>query len=501
MLPHPPAGQWVEPQSQGHRIGDFDGASSQSAAASLTVPAQAADGNSGDQAPNGTRVHWPARKRAPLQGETAGVRTAGSGSDAVTGPALVSGQEATALPTQRQIIATEWRSNWRTGLAVMLGMGLGTSISPNLFSLFVEPLQQSFGWSRGQIALAHNASLVAAVTAPFAGRLIDRLGARRLIMAGFLMVSLFYLSLAAMQGPIGVFYLLFTGLTVCGLFTTGLSFSRVISATFIGSRGFSLAVARSGLAISTGLLPSLLYAIMAAYGWRGGYLLLALLALGVALPATWLWIDRKPPIRAALETAGPGTPWLELVANRKVLTVAAAAALAYMPLLAIMSQLQPLLVGDGIAPATAAGLLGLLGVATLVGAIVTGLLVDRFWAPLIALIMMTGAAAGALLLGQVDGEVRIAAASVLLLGFAQGAEIDIVAFVVARYFGMKSFAAIYGITIFAIASCTALGVSLIGLLYDRTGSYDLALVLAAASFILSGIAYLTLGRYPRHQAD
>lgn len=433
--------------------------------------------------------------------ETADIMTAEAGSDAPSAQSSASGHEAAAAPTQRQVIAAEWRSNWRTGLAVMLGMGLGTSISPNLFSLFVEPLQQSFGWSRGQIALAHNASLVAAVTAPFAGRLVDRIGARRLIMAGFLLVGIFYLCLAAMQGPIGVYYLLFTALTVSGLFTTGLSFSRVISATFIGSRGFSLAVARSGLAISTALLPSLLYFVIACYGWRGGYLLLALLASGVALSATWLWIDRKPPTDAAPVEIECGTPWLQLVANRKVLTVAAAAALAYMPLLAILSQFQPLLVGDGIAPKTAAGLLGLLGVATFIGAIVTGLLVDRFWAPLIALIMMTGAAAGALLLGYVDGDVRLAAVSVLLLGLAQGAEIDIVAFVVARYFGMKSFASIYGITIFAIASCTALSVSLIGLLYDRTGSYDLAFMVAAASFMLSGLAYVSLGRYPQHQAD
>lgn len=388
-------------------------------------------------------------------------------------------------------IFDEWRIHWRTGLAAFLGMGLGGSIGPTVFSLFIAPLEQAFGWSRGEIGLANMASIAAAMAAPFLGRVIDRKGTRGPLLASFMALGLFWMLLAAMPGPIVIYYILFTGLTVVGLPSTGIGYARAISAVFEKSRGFSLAVTRAGMALSAVILPVFLYGVISEYGWRGGYLAMAGLALLVGLPIAWAGIERTSVTRqrAAL-------PALHFVKDKTVLIIAIATALAYAPLVAILSQAQPLLLSKGLDGAVAASLVGLFGVSSVIGAFGTGFLLDRIWAPAVGLAIMVIGAAGALVLAFLPGTAPIAAIGVFLVGFAMGAETDISAFVVARYCGVENFSSVYGIVILAIGVASSIGSSGIGFMYDIHGDYVFALVIAAACFVLAGFCYLALGRYP-----
>lgn len=400
--------------------------------------------------------------------------------------------------SQRAIIASEWREGWSTGVATMLGMGLGAAIMPTVFSLFVRPLGEAFGWTPGQIGLAQNAALLSAIASPFAGRLIDRMGARPFILCGLAGMAAAYLALAAMPGRLALFYMLWATATVVGVATSGLGFSQVMGLVFPKSLGFSLAAGRTGQALAGIALPPALYAAIEAYGWRAGYALMAALILLVALPAVWRWLGRTAPKAPAPQALREShrRRWTRLFSDRRIIIVALAAALAYAALIAIVSQLQPLLVSKGIAPASAAAMMGLIGASSFAGAFVTGLLLDRFWAPAVALAMMLAAASGAALLLWRGGDPRYAAAGLLLLGLGQGAEFDIVGFVVARYFGMRDFGGLFGIVVFSIAVGVAVGSSLIGLSFDAFHSYDPALGAAAGALVLSGSAYLLLGRYP-----
>jgi len=393
-------------------------------------------------------------------------------------------------------VIDEWRVHWPTGVATMLGIGLCISIIPVISSLFIQPLESEFGWSRGEIAAAHSASLLSAILAPFAGRLLDLRGVRALMLTGMALMGLCYCLFAWMQGPLWQFYLITAVMTVVGIPTSGLAFGRVISAAFVRSRGFSLAVGRSGMAFSGVLLPTLLYFVISSFGWRAGYLTMAALILLVALPAAWAWIETGPAAIGKTQGAKP-LPLRALLTNWRIPIVAMAAALAYMPILAILSQLQPMLTEDGLSPTTAASMIGLIGVATLLGALGTGLLIDRFWAPLIAFLMLCLAAVGVLLLVFSQGDVTLIMIGIILLGLGQGAEHDLVAFTVARYFGVANFSGVYGITIFAISSMSALGHTAIGFSHDLTGNYDLALYGSAVSLVMAGVLYLMLGRYPR----
>jgi predicted MFS family arabinose efflux permease len=149
----------------------------------------------------------------------------------------------------------------------------------------------------------------------------------------------------------------------------------------------------------------------------------------------------------------------------------------------------------------AVGALSMLGFAAAVGALLSGLLVDRFWAPAVAFVLNAAPAVGCLFLLQDQVPPLLFYGAILLIGLGQGAEIDIVAFMIARYFGLRSYASIYGLSTLGIALGVAVGASLIGKAYDVFGNYDFALMAASASFALAACCYLAMGRYPTLQPD
>src|SRR5207249_2938418 len=151
-------------------------------------------------------------------------------------------------------------------------------------SLFVQPLQDAFGWSRGQIALAYNAGLVTAFIAPLIGRAVDRLGVRPVLMGGLVGTAICYALFATMWGSLAYYYAIYFLCNLIGMCTTGITYTRVIVGAFNATRGSALAIARSGMALSTALLPILLFAAISRWGFQGGFLTLAALILCISLP-------------------------------------------------------------------------------------------------------------------------------------------------------------------------------------------------------------------------
>jgi hypothetical protein len=86
--------------------------------------------------------------------------------------------------------------------------------------------------------------------------------------------------------------------------------------------------------------------------------------------------------------------------------------------------------------------------------------------------------------------------AIVMIGLAQGAEIDVVAYMIARYFGMTASSAIYGLTVFIMIWATAGASVFFGAVFDRVGNYDYAIMGAALMFGLGAVSYLFMGRYP-----
>jgi len=406
---------------------------------------------------------------------------------------------AAAPASHSRSIVEEWKAAWRPGVAALLAGSLGYSLYPAVSSLFVEPLQQQFGWSRGEIAFVHSFGLATAFAAPVVGRLTDRHGVRPILSAGLLLTVIGYLLLAAMGGSLGYYYAAYFFFSMVGMATTGITVTRILSGAFDRTRGTALAIGRSGLACAGALMPMLLFPVINRFGTAGGYLLLGALMGLVALPAIRLWLPAGQQVgarRGGAASAEHAQSWRELLAMRKVRILIAASVLNYVPVVALLSQMKPLAIEKGLDAVTAVGAVSVMGLAAAMGALLSGILVDRFWAPAIAFILNLAPAAGCLLLLQSDVPPVLFYGAVLMIGLGQGAEIDIVAFMIARYFGLRSYATIYSLSTLGIALGVALGASLIGRAYDYFGHYDVAIGVAALSFATAACFYLAMGRYP-----
>ena len=400
------------------------------------------------------------------------------------------------------LIVHEWRDAWRPGLAALIGGSISYSLYSAVSSLFVEPLQSQFGWSRGQIALVHSFGLVTAFAAPVVGRLTDRHGVRPVLSIGLALTALGYALLALMRGSLDYYYAVYFFFSLVGMSTTGITFTRILSGAFHRTRGTALAIGRSGLAIAGALMPMLLFPVISRYGTAGGYLLLGVFMLLIALPLVWLWVPSRAEERAGGAAAHAlADSWQVLLAQPKVRILTAAAVLNYVPVVSLMSQMKPLAMSKGLDASMAVAAVSTLGIAAAIGALLSGLLVDRFWAPAVAFVLNAAPAVGCLFLLQDHVPPALFYGAILLIGLGQGAEIDIVAFMIARYFGLRSYASIYGVSTLGIALGVAVGASLIGRAYDIFGNYNLALMAASASFALAACCYLAMGRYPARPPD
>lgn len=395
----------------------------------------------------------------------------------------------------------EWRRHWPALAASSVGVATGFSMLQFNASIFIQPWQNSFGWSRGEIAAAHNGMILTALLSPFAGALLDRFGVRKPLLIAIVLTGLAYLAMAQLTGGLVQFYLTYLALQVIGIFTTGLAFTRVVAARFVRSRGLALACTRIGISLLGVVMPPLLHGLIAREGWQAGFYLLAGIVLLVGLPVCWAGIRDIAPAPGH-GRKGRESYFALLRRDRRVLLLCLCAGLGYAPLSTLLSQFQPLLTELDVAPDAAALLTGVLAGSVLIGTLISGVLIDRVWAPAIACLFSLGPMIGCLLMLQGSLSFPVALVAAILIGATQGAEIDIVAYMAARYFGMNHYSTIYGSTVTAMVLLAVAGQVGIGFLHDLHGDYSVALLCVIAALGASVVLYLLMGPYPgAAQAD
>ncbi|MBV1688975.1 MFS transporter [Novosphingobium sp. G106] len=411
-------------------------------------------------------------------------------------PPVPLGNES-AAPTAAEVIE-EWRRQWRPGLAAFVAGAVGVSLWPSVSSLFVTPLQHEFGWSRSEVAFAFNASMIIAFASPQLGRMVDRFGPRIMLLGSLSSMLVGYVALASLWASLTAFYLLYLFTMLVGTCNGGMSFNRVISTSFARSRGLALAISRSGMAAASAIMPPVLYLIISEAGWRAGFLALGSLILFVALPMVYFLVPgRSSEQRSEAQSAAAGrTSTWRLLAHRKVLLLCAAAGLGYAPCIALLQQFQPILVDKGVLPLTAASFIGVLGGAAFFGGLLSGALVDRFWAPLVTCGAMVIGVAGCLFLLPQSIETGAALAGAIAIGAAQGAQMPVIAFLIARYMGFSSYSAIFGLCVFVIGMLIPVYISAMTHLYEWLGGHQAGLGLCISSFVAAVAAILAMGRYP-----
>lgn len=143
---------------------------------------------------------------------------------------------------------------------------------------------------------------------------------------------------------------------------------------------------------------------------------------------------------------------------------------------------------------TAALAVSILGGATLAGRLFTGWLLDRVFAPYVGIALLVTAAAGTYLLAIAHSAIAgfVAAA---LIGIGMGGEADVTPYLISRYFGLKSFSTLYGVSWTAYEIAGAVGPILMGRAFDLTRSYEALLTHLAWVVVAAAMLMLLLPRY------
>jgi MFS family permease len=366
------------------------------------------------------------------------------------------------------------------------------------YSVFLVALLREFGWSRSVLAGAFSIfTLVGGGAGPVLGALADRFGPRRLILIGGVLLagSLWADSLVTRAWHL---YLTFGLLTAVGVATAGWTPAVVmVQRQWKARLGLALGIAGSGVGLGIFLVVPLCQALIDGFGWRWAFRALAVLCALWILPATYLAIRDAPPLpRVPVAYRGNGNPATgehsleRALANPSFRLIGLAVFLGSICSQTLHVHQAAFLVDHGLPAMTAASVISVVGASSILGKTGGGWISDHLSRELVYALGMIGMIFGVGVLWLV----ALAPSPWLALGYAVlfGVGYSVTAFIVPAMmsdrFRGPHFGSIFGATQVASALGSALGAWLAGRIFDATGSYAIAFVLAAAAAAVAALS-------------
>jgi len=383
---------------------------------------------------------------------------------------------------------------WRVLAAAVVGLAF--SPGPMIFGtfgLFAPHFAADHGWSRGAIMLALTFFNVAGVLAsPLTGSLLDRRGVRRLLFPAMIALALGFPALAWLAGSLPLFYAVcfaWGGTTVA---TQSISYSKLITSWFVQHRGLAIGIAAAGLGVGYVVMPLVAGALLAVYDWRVAMSMLAVLVMAVPFLCNLALARPAPEMPATVTSTLAGLTLAEARRTREFALMATAILLASVALTGIVPHISLLALDHGLSTGQAAAVASAYGLSTIVGRVLVGWLADHFPVPRVAIAFFACSALGfvlAVTVGAAAGMPMLVLVA-LTIGLGFGAESDVIALFISRYFGQRAFAAIYGYLLAAFLVGSSIGPALFGFVRDASGGYGAVMtiatgLMAAACFALA----------------
>jgi len=389
---------------------------------------------------------------------------------------------------------------WRVALAACFGVMAGFgSLFVYTFSVFVKPLAVEFGWNREAISRGFAiAAVTLGVCSPLLGRWIDRFGPRRMILVCITMFGCGIASLALLHSGLWQFYVTCFVLGAVGNGAAHLAYARSISTWFEQRLGTALAVVMVGAGLGAMILPVVAQALVSAHGWRTAYASLGAIALLLGLPLSLRYIrDKKTqPFTTIHEPAVLlGMTWQQGLRSFPFWIIVAILCVSAISMNGAISQLSAMLTDRGITARGAALCASVLGGSSLLARVGVGRMLDRFFGAHVALVVNLITALGIFMLAHAS-TLSIGSLAAVLIGIGAGGEAALTPYLLTRYFGLRGFSTLYGITWTFYAAAAAIGPVILGRTFDATGSYTSLLVLLAIALGGAAAMNLALPKYP-----
>lgn len=402
----------------------------------------------------------------------------------------------------------EWRNGWSAVLICFVCYGIAGCYSA-MTTLFIGPLESEFGWSRTTITLGLSmVGVLGLVLSPFIGLLVDRWGTKRVGLPGLILFTGGLALLSTVSANHWHWWTLWLIVALGAVLAQANVWVTAVSKRFDHTRGKALAIMMCGNGAAVAIYPVFLNWVIETYGWRTGYLAFGGSAALVTLPALILFFhdsgrSSTTPSVAASPSGPPAAPRAttglgvrEAMLSTVFLRIALVTVLMTSGIVAINVHMMPMMIDFGLTRDHIAAALPLVGIGAIVGRLGTGALLDRFPGNVVGAIgfLVPAIAVLILLLLGVGGPLPFVVT--FLFGVGLGVEIDVVAYISTRYFGLKNHGVLFGTITGGMAFAAGFGPMLASAAYDLSGSYRVMLLADMGLFVLSSLMVGSLGAYP-----
>ena len=390
-------------------------------------------------------------------------------------------------------------------------VGISTCPQPFILGslgLFMKPFAEEFGWSRSEISACITVlTVTSAISFPLIGRLIDKYGAKKVLLPSMFFLALLLSSISLFVTEIWHLLVVFLLIGILAAGTNTVSYVPVISAWFDRNRGLAIGLSVSGIGLGFFYVPLLVQFLIEENGWRSAYFGLSAVIVLIAMPLLALVMKETPALmsltidgdshknpsdshfKLGLETAETMRKlefWILMVAFIFVSFV----------LNGLLTHLVPMLTDRGTSAEFAAKVASTVGITVFISRIGVGYLVDRFFAPRVA-ICIFGLSALGLLSFALGASGNMAFVSAIFIGMSLGAELDLMAYLASRFFGLRSFASIYGILLSGIVVGAGAAPISFALWFDMSGSYTGILLISVILNMITVFLMAWLKPYPQ----
>jgi MFS family permease len=396
----------------------------------------------------------------------------------------------------------ELRDNWRPLLAATIGVGSGMSLAGTITSTIAPSMIADNHWSMANFAMVGSLGIFSSIAFPFIGRLADTIGVRKTALIGQITLPLAFLAYSMMSGSLSAYITIFLFQSVICVTTTATVYSRLPVQYIKNARGLALAIVVSGPALVSAIGGPILNQYVEANGWRAAYQALAIY-VAIAGTITYFLIPpdsdgmkSQPMMRGSAKKDYP-----MIFRSHAFWILALAMLLCNLPQTLMLTQLKLVLLKNGITGSGSAVMISALSIGMLAGRFITGLALDRFSAHIVAFITLGLPSIGLFLIASSLDTAPILTMAVFFLGFAFGSEGDIVAFLVAKHFGVRIYSSVMGLMTAIISASASVGALILSKILATTGNFDLFMNITGVTVLLGASLLLALRKASVAEAE
>lgn len=387
---------------------------------------------------------------------------------------------------------------WTITVFALLMLCISNGMTVSGINVYDEALLTEFGWNRADLKFRDLITLVmTGLLAPFVGMLLDKTGAKRIIIFGCLVLAAAYWQYSRVDSLAGIY--IAHALFALALVSIGLNSAVILVSLWVeGKRGAALGIAIAGSSLGGVIFPQLGSALIAAYGWRQALLMEAVIPLLLCV-VSWVLLRQRSvasDTKSVTTTTHSGLPYRQAIARPEFWLLALVAMCTYYSVLGAQAHLFLYLRDSGYSIEQATASLSLLFIAALAGKFLFGLLADMISQRILLLINIAIMLGGTALLASMNlFGVWLA---VLCFGFGWGGLYTLIQLIAVNLFGLQSAGKILGTITILDASAGGLGIWLTGVLYHQNGNYSSAFRVFFILLCMALCAAWLLYRRERH---